>query len=147
MLTAEGRISPIFRFGDDEARSAEIWQNLPELYWFFEAPRKKPGALVLAEHPTLTGTEGKLPIMLYQFTGTGKTMFNAVDDTWRWRFRVGDRFFGRFWIQMIRFLARSKLLNQRQAEVSTDRNRYQRNQPIQLRVRFPEPRIAPARAR
>src|SRR3954469_1413060 len=53
-LTVEGRSSPIFRFGDDEATSAQIWQNLPELYWFLEAPRKKPAALVLAEHPTLT---------------------------------------------------------------------------------------------
>ena len=70
-------------------------------------------------------------------------MFNAVDDTWRWRFRVGDRYFGRFWIQTIRFLARSKLLGQKQAEIQTDRRRYQRNQPIQIRVRFPNPGIAP----
>ena len=142
-LTAEGRSSPIFRFGDDEATSAQIWQNLPELFWSIEAPRKKPAALVLAEHPTLTGSEGKLPIILYQFVGAGKTMFHAVDDTWRWRFRVGDRYFGRFWIQTIRFLARSKLIGQKQAEIQTDRHRYQRNQPIQIRVRFPNPAIAP----
>ena len=30
-LTAEGRTSPIFRFGDDEAQSAQIWETLPEL--------------------------------------------------------------------------------------------------------------------
>jgi hypothetical protein len=144
-LTVEGRASPIFRFGDDEATSAQIWQNLPELFWFVEVPRKKPAALVLAEHPTLTGSDGKLPIFLYQFVGAGKSMFNAVDDTWRWRFRVGDRYFGRYWIQTIRFLARSKLLGQRQAEIQTDRRRYQRNQPIQIRVRFPNPGIAPTR--
>ena len=99
---------------------------------------------MLAEHPTLTGSDGKLPIFLYQFVGAGKSMFNAVDDTWRWRFRVGDRYFGRFWIQTIRFLARSKLLGQKQAEIQTDRRRYQRNQPIQIRVRFPNPGLAPA---
>ncbi len=142
-LTAEGRTSPIFRFGDDEAQSAQIWQALPELLWYIEAPRKKPAALVLAEHPTQTGSDGRLPIFLYQFVGSGKVMFNAVDDTWRWRFRVGDRYFGRFWIQTIRFLARSKLLGQKQAEIQTDRRRYQRNQPIQVRVRFPNPAQAP----
>src|SRR5207302_10624599 len=126
-LTVEGRSHPSFRFGDDEATSAQIWQNLPELFWFLEAPRKKPAALVLAEHPTLSGSDGKLPIFLYQFVGAGKSMFNAADDTWRWRFRVGDRYFVRFWIQSIRFLARSKLLGQRQAEIQTDRRRYQRN--------------------
>ena len=142
-LTAEGRSNPIFRFGDDEATSAQIWQNLPDLLWFLEAPRKKPAALVLAEHPTLTGSDGKLPIMVYQYVGAGKAMFNAVDDTWRWRFRVGDRYFGRFWIQTIRFLARTKILGQKQAELTADRRRYQRNQPIQIRVRFPNPAIAP----
>ncbi|MDR3634405.1 MAG: VWA domain-containing protein, partial [Isosphaeraceae bacterium] len=142
-LTVEGRSSPIFRFGDDEASSNQIWQNLPELFWLVEGPRKKPAAVVLAEHPTLTGSDGRLPIFLYQFSGAGKSMLNAVDDTWRWRFRVGDRYFGRFWIQTIRFLARSKLLGQKQAELVTDRRRYQRNQPIQVRVRFPNPALAP----
>jgi hypothetical protein len=142
-LTLEGRSSPIFRFGDNEVASSRIWQELPELLWYFEAPRKKPAATVLAEHPTATGSEGKLPLILYEFIGAGKSMFHAIDDTWRWRFRAGDQYFGRFWVQTIRFLARSKLVGQRQAEVATDRKRYQRGQPIQLRVRFPNPALAP----
>jgi hypothetical protein len=142
-LTVEGRSSPIFRFGEGEAASAQIWQNLPQLLWYFEAPRKKPAALVLAEHPTVSGSEGKLALDLYQFVGVGKVMFHAFDDTWRWRFRSGDRYFGRFWVQAIRFLARSKLVGQRQAEIQTDRRRYERGQPIQIRVRFPNPGLAP----
>ena len=143
-LTLEGRSSPIYRFGDNDAMSAQVWQSLPELQWFFEAPRKKPGALVLAEHPTVVGSDGKLPLSLYQFVGSGKTMFHAFDDTWRWRFRAGDRTFGRFWVQAIRFLARSKLVGQRQGEILTDRRRYERGQPIRIQVRFPNPALAPS---
>ena len=106
-------------------------------------PERNPAALVLAEHPTATGSDGKLPLVLYQFVGAGKSMFHAFDDTWRWRFRAGDKYFGRFWVQTIRFLARSRLVGQRQAEVQTDRRRYQRGQPIQFRVRFPNPGLAP----
>lgn len=142
-LTLEGRSSPIFRLGDTEASSTQIWQSLPELYWYFEAPRKKPGALVLAEHPSVAGSDGKLALDLYHFAGRGKAMFHAFDDTWRWRFRSGDRYFGRFWVQAIRFLARSRLAGQRQAEIQTDHNRYERGQPIQIRVRFPNPGLAP----
>ncbi len=142
-LTLEGRSSPIFHFGDDDVSSMLIWEKLPELFWYFEAPRKKPAALVLAEHPTATGSDGRLPLVLYQFIGAGKAMFHAFDDTWRWRFRAGDKYFGRFWVQTLRFLARSRLVGQRQAEVQTDRRRYQRGQPIQLRVRFPNPGLAP----
>ncbi len=140
-LTLEGRTSPIFRLGENEVASVRIWQELPQLFWYFEAPRKKPAALVLAEHPTATGSEGKLPLIVYQFIGAGKAMFHAFDDTWRWRFRAGDLYFGRFWVQTVRFLARSKLVGQRQAEVATDRKRYERGQPIQLRVRFPNPAL------
>ena len=142
-LTLEGRASPILHFGDDDVSSMKIWEKLPDLFWYFEAPRKKPAALVLAEHPTATGSDGRLPLVLYQFVGAGKAMLHAFDDTWRWRFRAGDKYFGRFWVQTLRFLARSRLVGQRQAEVQTDRRRYQRGQPIQLRVRFPNPGLAP----
>ncbi|HWE36359.1 MAG TPA: hypothetical protein VG406_07275 [Isosphaeraceae bacterium] len=142
-LTVEGRTHPIFRFGEDEATSARVWESLPMLFWILEAPRKQPAAFVLAEHPTLKGADGPLPVLLYQFVGAGKTMFSAVDDTWRWRMRVGDRYFGRFWLQSLRFLARSKLAGQKQAELMTDRRRYQRGQPVQVRVRFPNPGLAP----
>jgi hypothetical protein len=83
-------------------------------------------------------------LILYQIVGSGKTMFHAVDDTWRWRFRVGDRYFGRFWTQTIRFLARSKILGQKKAEIQTERKRYLRNQPIEIKVRFPNPGDAPS---
>jgi hypothetical protein len=143
-LTLEGRANPIFRLGDNEVASMQIWQNLPQLYWYFEAPRKKPAATVLAEHSSVIGSDGKLALIVYQFLGAGKVMFHAFDDTWRWRFRAGDRYFGRFWVQTVRFMARSRLVGQRQAEIQTDRRRYQRGQPIQFRVRFPNPGLAPA---
>ena len=82
--------------------------------------------------------------MLYQIVGSGKTMFHAVDDTWCWRFRVGDRYFGRFWTQTVRFLARSKILG---PEEGGDPDRckrfYLRSQPIEIKVRFPNPADAP----
>lgn len=135
-LTAEGQSSPIFAFGDDPAENAEIWRNLPPHYWYFDAPRKQPAAFVLAERPQGQGDQAPTPIMLYQFVGAGKTMFVGIDDTWRWRLGVGDRYFGRFWIQTIRFMARSRLEADRQAQLITDRRLYRDQQPVQVRLRF-----------
>lgn len=143
-LTLEGRSSPIFRFGNDEAASMTIWDGLQELYWYMDAPRKKPAAVVLAEHPTAVGSDGPLPLLLYQFAGSGKVYYQGLDDTWRWRFRVGDKYFGRYWIQLIRFMARNKLMGNRQAELIADRARYQRGDMVQLRVRFVNPASIPA---
>lgn len=142
-LSLEGRSSPIFRFGNDEASSLSIWDNLPELYWYIEAPRLKPAAVVLAEHPTAMGSDGPLPLMAYQFAGSGKVFYQGLDDTWRWRFRVGDKYFGRYWIQLIRFMARNKLLGNRQAELQVDRARYQRGDMVQIRVRFVNQSLVP----
>jgi hypothetical protein len=142
-LSVEGRSHPIFRLADDEAASAQVWKDLPMLDWFLQVPRKQELAFVLATHPEQAGSDGPLPLLLYQFVGTGKVVFQAYDETWKWRFRVGDRYFGRYWIQMVRFLARSKLLGQKQAEVATDRRRYQRQQPVRFQVRFPNPGLAP----
>jgi hypothetical protein len=136
-LTVEGRLSPIFRLGSDDAENQRIWQNLPGLFWFFEAPERKPGALPLAVHPARTGEEGKLPIILLQQVGAGKSLMMTIDSTWRWRDRVGDVYMARFWVQTIRHLSRSRLIGQtRQAELSADRREYRRGQPVELRVRL-----------
>ncbi|MFW6125422.1 MAG: hypothetical protein ACOC46_04670, partial [Pirellulales bacterium] len=143
-LTPEGRASPIFRFAAEEAESLRIWRALPGLFWLFEAPNVKPAAVVLATHPSRTGSDGKLPVFVMQFVGAGKCMFHATDDTWRWRYRVGDAFFARFWVQAIRFLSRSKLLGKdRGAELTADRREYRRGEPVNLRVRFTDESLVP----
>ena len=143
--TELGLASPQMQLGDTPVETAKIWPKLPELYGFCEAPRVKPGAHVLAEHPTLVGDNGqKLPVIVMHYVGAGKVVFHATDDTYRWRFRVGDVFFARYWLQTIRYLSRSKLLGKdRSAELVVDRREYQRGESVQLRVRFVDERQAP----
>ena len=42
-LTLEGRSSPIFRFGDNEAASMQIWEKLPELLLVLRGPAQEAG--------------------------------------------------------------------------------------------------------
>jgi hypothetical protein len=141
-----GFASGHMQLGDAPAETREIWRNLPPLYWMLEAPRVKPGARVLARHPSKLGGDGRgLPIFCEQYVGAGKVLFHATDGTWRWRFRVGDVFFARYWVQSIRSLARAKLLSgDRGAELTVDRRQYRRGEPVRVRVRFLDERAAPA---
>ena len=41
--------------------------------------------------------------------GLGKVLWVGTDDTWRWRHRVGDAYHHRFWGQVVRWAAASKL--------------------------------------
>jgi hypothetical protein len=145
VLTLEGRKgSHLFRLADTEAGSQRVWNGLPDWYWFVEISKVKPGALVFAEHPTKSAAKGKLPLILVQRIGAGKVLYHASDETWRWRFRAGDAYFGRYWIQAIRYLSRSRLLGKdREAELATDRLVYEQGEPVLLRARFHEERFAP----
>jgi len=140
-----GLVSPQMQLGDTPAETARIWENLPPLYWLLETPDLKPGARVLAEHPNKLAHDGRrLPVIVMHYVGAGKVLFHATDETWRWRYRVGDVFFARYWIQTIRFLARSKLAESGSALLSVDRREYQRGEPVLLRARFIDERLAPA---
>ena len=105
----------------------------------------KPGVRVLAEHPTRTDSDGhRLPVFCFQYVGAGKVLFHATDETWRWRYRVGDLYFARYWIQTIRCLCRSKLADAgRSAVLTTDRREYVQGDSVRLRVRFADERLAP----
>jgi hypothetical protein len=141
-----GLASPAMQLGDTPEETARIWQNLPPLYWLLEVPELKPGVRVLAEHPTRTGPDGRrLPVFLFQYVGAGKVLFHASDETWRWRYRVGDVYFARYWIQTIRYLCRSKLGDAgHSAILATDRREYPQGESVRLRVRFADERLAPA---
>ena len=112
----------------------------------------KPSARVLAEHPTRRGPDGKrLPLIILQYVGGGgKVLFHATDETYRWRRRVEDLYFGRYWVQTLRFLTRSKLAEgDRSARLSTDRRDYVTRStgypgdPVRLQVHFSDERLAP----
>jgi hypothetical protein len=143
--TELGLAGPAMQLGDSPAETQAIWQNLPDLYWFAEAQDLKPGARVLAEHPTRTTRDGRpLPIFVMQYVGAGKVLFHATDETWRWRWRVGDLYFARYWIQTIRYLCRSKLAESGgNVTLSADRRQYAQGELVQLRARFADERLAP----
>lgn len=145
-LTVLGAASAGCQVGDTIADTPEVWQKLPPWYWFEPAGPMKAGARVLAEHPTLVGPDGKpRPMIAMQFAGAGKVLYHATDESYRWRFRVGDAYFGRYWIQTIRYLSRPNLADEnRLAELTADRREYQRGESPRLRVRFADDRRAPA---
>jgi hypothetical protein len=145
-LTPLGLASPTMQLADAAAANEKLWrEELTPLRWLASVPDVRPGVRVLAEHPTRRTDRGTaLPIIYLQFVGAGKVVFHATDETHRWRFRVGDVYFARYWVQTIRYLCRAKLLGgNRAAELTSDREEYRRGDAVNLRVRFLDDRVAP----
>lgn len=119
------------------AESQAIWPVLPPLYWYASTDGLKPAARVLATHPTERTSDGQpQPLVVTQYVGSGRVLYHGVDSTWRWRQRVGDVFFARYWGQTLRNLARTKMLdNDEAAAIVVDRDRYELGQPVRLALR------------
>jgi hypothetical protein len=128
---------PGMQLGDTPADTQQIWQKLAPVYWLFEPPDLKPAAHVLAN-------AANHPVICFQYVGAGRVLFHGIDSTWRWRIGAGDLSFARYWVQTIRFLAQRKLNAGRGVQLTSDRREYQRGEPIELRARFLDGRLAPA---
>ena len=137
-LTPEGKRSPITQIEDDATENAHVWESmLPGMFWAAGVPRAKPGATVLAQHPTRRNADGPYPLVLTQPFGAGKCFLELVDSTWRWRWRVGDRYFYRYWGQVFRSLTPKELPgNSRFVQLNADRGNYRLGEKVALNARL-----------
>jgi uncharacterized membrane protein len=102
-LTPAGAESPITRLLDDPAKNLERWKKLTYLADYENAGSPKPGALVLAQ---MKVGPRKLPLLVTQSYGHGRTAILATGGTWRWQMSeaLGDPSHDLFWQQLIRWL-------------------------------------------
>jgi hypothetical protein len=106
-LTAEGRRSRLFRFEADSSQIGATIEALPGMFWFAATGGPKPGAEALATHPAAQTGGEPLPLVVLGRYGAGIVLFQAVDETWRWRrFRgpAGAAVHHFFWVQLVRTL-------------------------------------------
>ena len=141
-LTPIGRLHPMFRFAQDEGENMALWQRLAPMYWWATGYRLKPLAEVLAVHPTEKAAganpnqDGRHPLVVQHFIGTGRCMFIGVDEVWRWRFREDEARFNNFWMQTVRYMSRTRISK---TDLRLDRQTpYRAGEPIKVTVRFPE---------
>jgi len=102
-LTSDGAASPITRLLDDPQKNIDRWKKLTYLADYEDAGSPKPGAVVLAQ--LSTGTR-KMPLLITQSFGHGRTAILATGGTWRWQMSeaLGDPTHDLFWQQLLRWL-------------------------------------------
>jgi len=102
----------IVRLHADIETNQRLWESetgLRGFYWYQPVARAKPGARVLLRHPFDEGAHGRYPLLTVGYYPSGRTMFLALDSTWMWRYRFGDRYHERFWRNAVRWLALGRL--------------------------------------
>lgn len=102
-LTAAGTDNIITRLVEDPAANVERWKKLPYLMDYQEVGTPKPGAVVLVE---MTAAGRKMPMLITENYGRGRTAINATGGTWRWQMSqpLGDPTHAEYWQQLLRWL-------------------------------------------
>ncbi len=144
VLTKDGTNSSIFRFFADRAANEKfLREDMQLIFWYCKGVTAKPGVgEVYAQHPTDTGADArKAPLLVLGRYGAGRTLFSGIDDSWRWRFYTGESIFDTYWVQQLRYLARSKKLGQRRLTLTSLRPGYELGEQVRIVMRVLDPQL------
>lgn len=127
------------RLGESEEQNQQAWENLRNIPWYQPVERLQANSIALAEHPTDKCIDGETPqpIIAYRKYGSagGQVIYLSFNETWRLRRQYGEKYYRRFWGQMIYQLAFSHALGtQKRFVVETDRQVYRTDDKVQLTV-------------
>ncbi len=104
---ADGAAAKITRIADNRDESRLLWSRLPGLHFAFPVRQLKPAATVVAEQKgadrRLRRDGRDMPVIAVQSVGAARTIWNGMDETFRWRSIYEDAY-DRFWVKGIRYL-------------------------------------------
>ena len=121
-LAPDGTEHLITRLAQSAEENEAIWSGFPQMTWSATVSGLRRGATALLVHPYRLAGARKLPLLAVQRAGSGKVMFCGIEETWRWRRSVGDRYHYRFWAQAVRWMAKKQFTEgDTRARLSLDR--------------------------
>jgi len=164
-LTAPGRTHPVLQQSSSISENEAVWNEMPEITWRFPVLGFKPGAEVLAyaqpsdavkQDPGLLGvadaaarldaetqTRARNALVVAQNYGRGKVLMLNFDQTWRLRYRAGDKYHHKFWGQVMRWGVGEKLRAGREGlRLGTDELVYTPQHPARVLARVTDSNFA-----
>jgi len=139
--TDAGRKHPILRFEMSEKANEEVWATLPTFFWHHPVVGAKPTAVPLLERVGPPGDRGNVVMALQRYE-KGVVFYTGVQTLWRWRYPYENYDYDRFWRQLVRYLAETKLLGaQKQVALYTDKATYSPGEAVQISLAVLDPAL------
>jgi uncharacterized membrane protein len=133
---------PIWRILDEPARNRTVLARMPMFYGTNLTDRLKPAATALGFSESALPGSGVVTVFSCQSFGRGRTFAMATDSTVAWGtdfeklWGEGDnRYFRKFWRNVIRWLTENRDGTNRRLIVETDKVLYKPGQNIQIKAR------------
>ncbi len=124
-LTEVGQRTEWLMLADTPEESQEVWQKkLPGFHWHYPIKKLRPAAVPLVVNPRARLGDQPMPIVATHYYGKGQVVYMGSDETWRWRWNYQDKYFVRFWGQVIYQLGLPSLMgdNARRVQVALERS-------------------------
>jgi hypothetical protein len=138
-LTEPGLRSEMLALADTPEENAEVWQKkLPGFHWQYPVTKLRPGAQALIVNPRARMGEQPMPLVATHYYGRGQVVFLGSDETWRWRWNHQDKYFVRFWGQLIYQVGLPSLLGDsaKRAQMALERSQATLGAPGSVFVRL-----------
>jgi len=126
-LTTMGEYSPLLRLADDNLENRQIWNSFPGVRWTARVAGGRPTAQVFLvdTDPDHAANGQPNPVIAQQTYGQGTVMYFGFDETYRWRSKLGEKFYSRIWNQIIQNFSLDRQLGaSARTQLRTDRPEY-----------------------
>jgi len=136
--SAGGAQAPLM-LAANTADNLTIWNDLPGPRWA-AVTEALPGAETLLE---IVKGNSVVPGLVFRRWGAGRVLYSAFDETWRWRFNIGDRHHQRYWNQVAKWIMEPPFAVQ-DAYIAMDSGPtiYDVGDTAEIRVRIMNPELA-----
>lgn len=112
-----------------------------------EPAQLKPTAEILAEARPNGEAAGARPLVTTMRYGAGRVVYVATDEIWRWRYGRGETLHERFYLPLLRFLARDSLSRTgKPALLTVDPERAESGQPTRILLRLLDQALVDSKA-
>lgn len=110
-FTPEGELAAYLRLDDDPETSRRRWEQFEGVYWCFPVSSVKPATTVIANFNDPRAQSGGVapPLFASQFYGAGRVFYAGTGEMWRLR-QLGEQYYDRFWIRLVREMSQGRLL-------------------------------------
>ena len=141
-LTADGKVEPLMALADTPMENLARWDIQEPLLGYSKVKRAKPGALVLAEHPTERNQFGKRILVATQNYNAGRVMVFTPNSSWRWQMLQShqDETHQRFWRQVAKWLTTAP---KEHLKLDIAKTAYTLKEPVVIQVTATDRRFEP----
>ena len=136
--SAGGAQAPLM-LAANTAANLKIWNELPAPRWA-ATTQALPGSETLLE---IVQDKVAVPGLVFRRFGAGRVLYSAFDESWRWRYNVGDLHHQRYWNQVAKWIMEPPFAVQ-DAYIALDSGptHYDIKDTAEIRVRVMNPDLA-----